>query len=131
MRAIDSKIDLRKYANSKIGMRKQRQVVYDTTLHSEDTQEHGIIVQVPRYWSSLRVPQQKGKGRKYYSGDQWAILSLTRQERDDGRNLPKLQGRFLQTNKIRQLGKPYRAILSNSAVHSRYEEKPIPMLRRC
>ena len=110
MRAIDSKIDLRKYANSKIGMRKQRQVVYDTTLHSEDTAKNmELLWECQRYWSSLReFRNRRVRGRKYYSGDQWSDLVVdpkTGNVMTEGTYL-KLQGRVpLKQNKIRQLGK--------------------------
>lgn len=110
MRAIDSKIDLRKYANSKIGMRKQRQVVYNTTLHGEDTAKNmELLWECQRYWSSLReFRNRRVRGRKYYSGDQWSDLVVnpkTGNVMTEGTYL-KLQGRVpLKQNKIRQLGK--------------------------
>lgn len=110
MRAIDSKIDLRKYANSKIGMRKQRQVVYNTTLHGEDTAKNmELLWECQRYWSSLReFRNRRVRGRKYYSGDQWSDLVVdpkTGNMMTEGTYL-KLQGRVpLKQNKIRQLGK--------------------------
>lgn len=110
MKIINEKLDLKKYANSKIGMRKQKYLSYGETLNSGDTSANmELLWECQRYWESLRdFRERRMRARKFYRGDQWSDLVRDPKSgnmmRED--EYLRLQGRVpLKQNRIRQLGK--------------------------